>query len=300
MISPASWQVVSGTHRDLLGEGPTWSARRQALLWVDIDGQAVQQLSLRTGEIERWPMPQRVGWIVERESHDSQDSIERQPSGSLLVGLKSGIASLSLDPFRLQLLQSPEPDRPQNRMNDAKVDRNGRLWFGTKDDNDQQASGALYRLGPSFVPVLQDDGLRVPNGPAFSADGQTLWLADSLHRVVYAYDLDSHGDAVHRRKFLRFPQEWGYPDGMTTDAEGCLWIAHWGGSRVSRFTPDGALDRSIALPASKITSLAFAADDLEQLFITSASIGCPGEPLAGALFQVQPGVRGLPTRAFSG
>ncbi len=104
MNGTVPWQIVSDAHRDQLGEGPTWSATRRALLWVDTNGQTVQQLCLRTGQRKCWPMPERVGWVVERLVHEPRQSGALNGSGDLIVGLKSGIASLSLDPFRLQSL----------------------------------------------------------------------------------------------------------------------------------------------------------------------------------------------------
>jgi sugar lactone lactonase YvrE len=275
------WRVVSGEHRDVLGEGVIWSRRRNSILWVDIFGQKLQELSMTSGTIRQWPLPERAGWVVEHIN------------GSLLVGLKSGVAALSLDPFCLSLLCSPEPDRPQNRLNDAAVDPEGNLWFGTKDDTDQEASGALYRLDSQLRLTRQDDGYRVPNGPVFSQDGRTAWHSDSLRRIVYAYDITEERNAANRRPFVEFPQSWGFPDGMALDVEGCLWIAHWGGGRVSRLTPNGKVDRTLDLPASNITNVAFAGDDLKRMFVTSAKSDMPDERYAGALFEVEPDVGGF-------
>ena len=275
------WQVVSGEQRDVLGEGVIWSRRRNSILWVDIFGQTLQELSLSSQAIRQWRLPERAGWVVERMD------------GSLLVGLKSGVAAVSFDPFSINLLCSPEPDRPQNRLNDAAVDPQGDLWFGTKDDTDQEASGALYRLDSHLCLTRQDDGYRVPNGPVFSQDSRTAWHSDSLRQVVYAYDITDERNAVNRQPFIQFPQSWGFPDGMALDVEGCLWIAHWGAGRVSRFTPEGKLDRTLDLPASNITNVTFAGEDLSRMFVTSAKDDMSVESHAGALFEVEPGVRGL-------
>jgi xylono-1,5-lactonase len=283
------WRVAAGEQRNVLGEGPTWSASRGVLFWVDIFGKTIHQLSLTRGATAEWSVPERVGFVVERKARPE-----------LLVGLKSGVASFSLDSMALEPVCSPEVDRPQNRLNDAKVDPCGRLWFGSKDDDDREASGALYRLDPDLQYCRQDDGYRVTNGPAFSADGRTMWHADSLKRVIYVFDIDSKGSACNRRTFVDFPSEWGLPDGMTVDAESCLWVAHWGGARISRFTPNGELDRVIHLPATQITSIAFAGESLDRMFVTSARLGCENEPLAGALFEVHPGVRGVTPTAFAG
>ena len=275
--------------RDTLGEGPIWSPSRNAVLWVDIFEQRVHELSLERGVITSWPVPERIGWIVEREGR-----------GDFVSGLKTGFVLLELCPFSIQRIGNPEPDRPQNRMNDAKTDAAGRIWAGSKDDGDEIASGALYRLDPDFKWSRQDDGYMVANGPAFSPDGKTMYHADSTLRTVYAFDINEQGEARRKRVFLRFEREWGYPDGMATDEEGGLWIAHWGGGRITRFHADGSLDRSISMPASNITSIAFAGPCLDRMFVTSAAHGCESEPLAGALFEVEAGVRGHFVRSFAG
>jgi sugar lactone lactonase YvrE len=282
------WKILSDQHRDRLGEGILWSTRRSSILWVDIVGQWLQELSLETGLMQRWAMPERIGWVVERKS------------GDLLVGLKGGVAALTLNPFHLKYVCAPEVDRPQNRLNDAAVDVQGNLWFGTKDDNDEQVSGALYRMTADFGYSRQDDGYRVPNGPVFSADGRRFWHSDSSARIVYMFDLDPHGNVVRRNEFLRFPQNWGLPDGMSLDVDGGLWIAHWGGGRVSRFTPDAKLDRAVALPTANITNVAFGGKGLDRMFVTSAQGDLPDSSYAGALFEIDPAVTGLAPIPFGG
>jgi sugar lactone lactonase YvrE len=256
---------------------------------VDIFGQQVHELTLENEWITSWSIPERIGWIVEREGR--QDFV---------AGLKSGFVHLELDPFSIRRIGNPEPDRPQNRMNDAKTDAAGRIWAGSKDDRDQFASGALYRLDPDFTWSRQDDGYLVTNGPAFSPDGKTMYHADTGLRTVFAFDIDERGELSRKRVFVKFEEEWGYPDGMATDVDGGLWIAHWGGGRISRFRPDGILERFIWMPASNITSVVFAGSRLDRMFVTSAALGRESEPMAGALFEVEAGVQGHPVRPFAG
>lgn len=282
-------QIVDRAERDALGEGPVWSSRLSSLFWVDIVGQKIHRLHLPTGSISTWPVPVPIGWILERRTEEG-----------FIAGLKTGFAFVWLDPFRIETIGNPETDRHHNRLNDAKVDRWGRIWAGSKDDRDQEVSGALYRLDANLTWSRQDDGYSVANGPTFSLDHHTMFHTDSGARVVYAFDLGEDGTLCRRRVWLRFHEEWGYPDGMTTDAEGGIWIAHWGGARVSRFSPDGTLDHSIALPASNITSIAFAGNDLRRMFVTSATLGSEGEPTAGALFELDAGVQGIAPYNFAG
>jgi sugar lactone lactonase YvrE len=234
-------------------------------------------------------MPEKIGW-----------AIECTDDRRFIIGLKSGFARLDIDSMEIQRIGHPEPDRPHNRLNDAKVDGAGRIWAGTMDDREIAASGALYRLDPSLAWTRHDDGYGVTNGPTFSSDGTTLYHTDSLNRTVFAFDLTEAGTLANKRVFLRFDDSWGYPDGMCTDSDGGIWIAHWGGGRVSRFSPDGRLDRSIALPASQITSCAFGGSGLDRMFVTSAAVGVEDEPLAGALFEVESGARGMAPRLFGG
>jgi sugar lactone lactonase YvrE len=272
-----------------LGEGPLWSAREQALYWVDIKAPALHRWEPGSGARRSWSMPEPLGWIVERRDHPG-----------FIAGFKSGIARLQLEPLSIEPLGNPHPESPHHRLNDAKADRLGRIWFGSMDDREHSDDGCFYRLDPDLRWHCVDEGYRVPNGPTFSADGRYLYHADSARRVVYRFDLGADGSLRNQTVFVRFPEAWGYPDGMSTDAEGGIWIAHWGAGRVSRFTPGGELDRFVRLPASQITSCAFAGPELERMFVTSAAIGLSDEPLAGGLFEVDPGVAGLPAQAFAG
>lgn len=275
--------------RAVLGEGPVWDARNGALLFVDIKGQRLHRLFLADNAHQSWDFDEPICWVIPRAN-----------APGYIAGFKSGFKTLTFEPFELRHIGSPEPDLPNNRLNDAKADRWGRIWAGSMDDSETEATGALHRLDANLESQRVDEGYGVANGPTFSPDGAILYHTDSARRVVYAFDLIADGALSNKRVFISFQEDWGYPDGMTTDADGGIWIAHWDGARVSRFTPDGALDRSIALPISRPTSCVFAGDNLERMFVTSASIGREDEPLAGGLFEVDPGVRGAPSYAFAG
>lgn len=286
-MSGAGWQVAAQT-RDCVGEGALWAAAENAVYWVDILGPAINRLSLADGVLQRWPVPEPVGFIVPRRA------------GGFIVGLQSGAYRLRFDPFNLHPLGGPEPHLPGNRLNDGKVDAQGRLWAGTMAMDGGDPVGTLYRVDADLVWRSQDDGYRVTNGPAFTPAQDRLYHADTFRRVVYRFDLDGAGVLSGKMQFLRFPNDWGYPDGLTIDSEGSLWVAHWGGGRLSRFDPDGALERTINLPVSQITSCAFAGARLDRLFVTSARLDRDHESLAGALFEVETDVRGLAPGAFAG
>lgn len=282
-------RIVERSGRDTLGEGPLRSPRLNSLFWVDIIDQRLNRVQLENGVVSSWPMPETICWIVERSA-----------GVGFVIGLKGDAALFEHDPFRIERIGTLEPDRPNNRLNDAKVDDHGRIWAGSKDDRDQDATGALYRLDTDYTWSRRDDGYLVANGPTFGLDSRTLYHADTGARVVHAFDLSEDGMLSNKRVWLRFNRDWGYPDGMTTDAEGSIWIAHWAGGRISRFFPDGFLDRSISMPATYITSITFGGADLRRMFVTSAAVGCEHESAAGQLFELDAGVQGIAPRAFLG
>lgn len=272
-----------------LGEGPLWSARENAIYWVDILAPALHRFSLADGAVKSWPMPEKIGWIVERDARPG-----------FIAGFQSGFAELSLDPVVCRPIADPEPQYPDNRMNDAKADEHGCIWAGTMDCDIRSPTGSLYRLDRDFKVTKHDSDYLVTNGPAFDPARNRMYHSDTGRGIVYCFDLATDGNIRDKSEFLRFPEEWGYPDGMTADAAGGLWIAHWGGGRVSRFTPDGQLDRDVKLPASQITSCTFAGKDLNRMFVTSAATGRDDEELAGALFEIDPDEYGTAPNLFHG
>ena len=284
----AQWQLIKRDLRDKLGEGTLWSARDNAVYWTDIIAPALNRLSLADGSIDRWAMPEPIGWVAERQA------------GGFITGLQSGFARLMLDPLAIEPFGDPEQHLPGNRMNDGKADAEGRIWCGTMDMAEQEDSGAFYRLDPDGRWIQMDSGYRVPNGPAFSPCGNWLYHTDSARQTVFRFARTDGGGLSHREVFIQFGDADGYPDGMTVDADGHLWIAHWGGSRVSRFTPEGKLDRAIPLPAQQVTNICFAGAGLNRMFVSSAAVGLPDSEYDGGLFEVDAGVKGLPTPLFAG
>jgi sugar lactone lactonase YvrE len=284
------FRVIQRSIRDQLGEGLLWSARQNAVYWVDILAPALHRLSLADETISSWEMPEKIGWVVERRDRPG-----------FIAGLQSGFHQITLDPVVCRPLLDPEPHYPDNRMNDAMVDHLGRIWAGTMDCNAKLETGSLYRLEPDLKLTRQDDGYVVTNGPAVTPGHDFLYHNDTARGIVYRFAFTPGGELRDRTQFLKFPPDWGLPDGMTVDAEGGLWVAHWGGGRVSRFMPDGRLDRMIRLPVSQVTNCVFAGSSLDRLFVTSAALGRPEESLAGALFEVDAGgARGLAPYYFAG
>jgi D-xylonolactonase len=283
------YRVIETGRRCRLGEGPYWSVRQQALYWVDILGQTVFRLRPTDGSVTTWQMPEMIGWLIERANSDG-----------FVAGLQRDIVYLGLEPLTITPIARPEPDLPANRLNDAKADAQGYIWAGTMPLSAKGNTGSLYRLSPEGRVTCCDRGYTVTNGPAMSPDGRYLYHNDSVRGLVYRFELADDGALRERRVFLRFRPEEGAPDGMTVDSEGALWIAIWGGARVSRYTAEGHLDRSVILPASQITSCAFAGPALDRMFVTSAAEGAAGEALAGALFEIDPQVTGIAPNLYAG
>ncbi|HEX6604286.1 MAG TPA: SMP-30/gluconolactonase/LRE family protein [Sphingomicrobium sp.] len=291
MPADSNVQCVADVHA-ALGEGPVWVEREAALYWVDINGRKVFRVD-SAGKRREWATALRVGSLVPRAG------------GGFIAGTNRGIGFLDLDSGTFEAVAEPEAALPHNRFNDGKVDREGRFWAGTMDDGEREATGTLYRVDADLRCTAIDTGYRITNGPAFSPDGRTMYHSDTARQVTYAFDLDSQGNAANRRPFLQFREGDGYPDGMTVDGEGCLWIAFWGGWCVRRFSPAGELLQTIEVPVEQPSSCAFGGPDLDRLYVTSATKGLSGsaldmQPKAGGLFMLTAGVRGLAEAPFAG
>lgn len=276
----------------MLGEGPVWVESETAIYWLDITARKIFRLD-SNGDVYEWPTPVRVGSIAPRLS------------GGFIAGTERGIASVDLEAGKFDIILDPDAEWPDNRFNDGKVDRTGRFWAGTMDDKEQAARGTLYRIDPHLGCTAVDGDYRVTNGPAFSPDGAVMYHNDSARQVTYAFDLDDRGQPSNKRTFLQFGSGDGYPDGMTVDSEGCLWVAFWDGWCVRRFSPKGERLQTVRMPVSRPTSVAFGGINLDLLYITSARIGLDERQLskesqAGGLFVARADVRGIAERPFAG
>jgi sugar lactone lactonase YvrE len=277
----------------LLGEGPHWDPASGTLSFVDIKGRRLFLLELAGNQVREIAAPFRIGSLIPRAS------------GGYIAGTERGIAHVDLAAEQFKLLFDPEEDRETNRFNDAKVDRQGRLFAGTMDDEEKAATGAFYRIDKNLACTRIDDGFRVTNGPAFSPDGKIMYANDSARQVTYRYDLAPDGTPLNKLEFARYGEGEGYPDGMTVDAEGCLWIAFWDGWCLRRLSPKGERLSELRVPVQRPTSCAFGGSSFERLFITSARIGLSeqeltSQPSAGGLFMTVPGVMGVAEQPFAG
>lgn len=275
----------------LLGEGVNWEPTQGVLFWVDIDAGHVFRMK-PGGKPERIALGQKVGAVVPRRS------------GGLVLAVKDGFALMDRWGEPMRVVASPERDKPRNRMNDGKCDSAGRFFAGTISPEPKNAR--FYRFDPdgSVRTVLTD--ITISNGLGWSPDNRTMYYIDTPTYRVEAFDYDAATGSISRRRtIVEVPREHGGPDGMAVDEAGCLWVAHWGGKAVRRYTPEGALDRTIEVPTSHVTCCAFGGSDLSELYITTASAELEEsvrrqEPHAGDLFVASPGVKGLPAFPFGG
>lgn len=227
-------------------------------------------------------------------------------AGGMVVGLRSGLASLDFETGAVTAIADPEADRPDNRFNDGKVDRQGRFWAGTLNDAEADPLGSLYRLDPGGVVTLMQDGAVVSNGVGWSPDDRTMYFTDSAVRTIWAYDYEAETGAIaNRRVFVEVPEGSGFPDGLTVDSDGFVWSAVWDGWRVVRYDPSGRIDREVVMPVQRPTSCMLGGPDLKTLYVTSASIHLDTSslakgPLAGGLFALEVDTAGLPEPRFAG
>jgi sugar lactone lactonase YvrE len=231
--------------------------------------------------------------------------------GAVAPRALGGYVAALQDGFWVVGVGEPEPiaripeARPGLRFNDGKCDPAGRFWAGTMAYDERPGAGSLYRLEPDARVTRVLDDVGISNGLAWSPDGGTMYYVDSLTRRIDAFSFDPASGAIgDRRVLVSIPPEAGYPDGLTVDTEGGLWVALWGGSALHRYV-DGRLDHVADLPVTRPTNCTFGGDDLDELYVTSATKDLsPGErrvqPLAGAVLRLRPGVRGLPATAFAG
>lgn len=269
-------------------EGPLWDAATARLWWVDIAGERVHCLDPGSGDDLSWPTPGQPGGVV------------LDGAGEPVVATPDGLALLDRATGATSLLVPVEQDHPENRGNDVKVDAHGRVWLGTMAYDKRPANASLYRIeGSRVVRVL--DGLTISNGPAIDEERGRLYLADTALCVVDAFDLDpATGELSGRRRLLDLSAEQVWPDGMTVDDDGLLWVALGRAGAVHRYRPDGTLEERVELPTTNPTSVAFGGADGGDLYITTSWTDVePGDrsrqPLAGALFCCRPGATGRPS-----
>jgi len=280
----------------ILGESPIWDPHDKVLFWVDIEAHDIYRFHPESGLNDTFHLPQIVSSVALRQQ------------GGLLVTLKDSFAFYDPDTGKLDLLGSPQLDMSESRFNDGKCDRQGRFWAGTMDLVKYDApSGNLYRFNPDRSITRTLSQVRLSNGLGWSPDNRVMYFAESFRHCIHAFDFDpAEGILSNQRVFASVDENsTGVPDGLTVDAEGCVWNAQPGLSQVVRYNPSGKVECIIELPVPRPTSCIFGGENLDVLYVTSATETLTAEqlaraPLSGGLFAVVPGVRGLPEPRFDG
>lgn len=269
-----------------VGEGPSWDASRDELLWVDIATASVFRSALREGR------------TAQIRGQGSVGAVSPARDGGLVVATARGVGIVDGDAIRERVSLV----RPGQRTNDAKCDPAGRFWVGTTDLAFKPQAGALHVVGPDWSTRAALTGLTLPNGLGWSPDGETFYLVDSAEGHLLAFDFRvEDGELQRPRVLVEFPAGDGVPDGLSVDGDGCLWIAIWGGGRIERISPDGERLLRLDVGVPQPTSCAFGGRPLDRLFVTTAAVGVDPDGVSGSVLEVSgTGARGLQTQAFAG
>jgi sugar lactone lactonase YvrE len=280
----------------LLGEGPVWDEVESVIRWVDI----------HNGHVHRWHPDSRAYHRL--DIGETIGAIALCGNGGLIAALQSGIAFVDASTGAMQRLHTPEAHLPGNRFNDGKCDPSGRFWAGTMPFSADKPTGSLYLTsGDGSIRRMLED-VTISNGLAWNRRKNRMYYIDTpmCEVSVFEYDDDS-GSIRDRRTAVAIPREEGFPDGMTIDVEDMLWVAHWGGARLTRWDPEkGRKIGEIRLPVSNVTSCTFGGRDFRDLYITTAREGLSevelaSQPQAGMLFVVKDSPwQGLPASRFKG
>ena len=274
-----------------LGEGALWQPEQKLFYWIDIEGSELHLFDPKTGTDEKYSLPNKPGTVVPLKN------------GNCMLAFYNGVFEWDRETKGLTFFVENPEQAIGSRYNDGKCDPSGRFWVGTYADEKKQCG--LYRInGDKSIQKMLGD-ITCSNGIVWSIDKTKMYYIDTPTRVVLQFDYDdSTGEISNGRIIIRFPEGVGNPDGSTLDAEGMLWIAHWGGACVSRWNPEtGEMIGKVEVPAREVTSVAFGGDDLSTLYITTVSEWVDEEtlvkyPYSGCLFGVNPGVKGIPANFF--
>ncbi len=272
-----------------LGEGPMWDARAQTLYWLDILNKRIYANADVIAELDEF-----IGCLTLRQR------------GGLVFTKRLSFWTLELDSASSTFLAAPADEPANNRFNDGKCDPRGRFLAGTMDMNEKDPTGSLYSFdGKSITKLLSN--VTISNGLTWSTDGKTFYYIDTPTREVKAFDYDLDSGAIaNSRVVVTVPEPLGWPDGMTSDSQGNLWIAMWGGAQITKWNPNtGQLLEQIPVPVIQPSSCVFGGKNLNELFITSARKGLDDAalkqyPLSGGVFRVETNVEGLPMFEFAG
>ncbi len=282
----------------VLTEGPRWDAERDELLWVDIVGSRLHRARLDAGGMLDELAPLQLDRFV--------GAVAPVVGGGYVLAAGTGFMYADPSDEVVELAQ-PEAGRSDVRMNDGACDPQGRFWAGTMAFDESPGAGVLYRLELDGTCTTVLTGLTISNGIGWSPGGTVMYLSDSGTRTIDAFDFDPATGAISsQRTLVRVTEPGVAPDGLTVDEQGDIWVALWDGGALRRYSPDGSLVDTIAVPADRPTSCAFGGPDLATLFITTAQHGLDPaararQPDAGRVFRLDGlGVTGVPGAPYQG
>ncbi len=277
----------------LLGEGAFWNYKTKELYWIDIEGKQLHIYNPETKQNKSFTTPSRIGTVV---PHNETEAI---------VALEDGIYNLDLNTGVTNILSDVEHSVTENRFNDGKCDPSGNLWVGSMHYAQTAPKANLYKIDAKGNSEKMLDNITISNGIVWTSDAKTMYYIDTPTGNIRAFDFDKNDNTIsNERVAVKVPTTLGYPDGMAIDEENMLWVGLWNGNAVVRFNPiTGEVISKIEVPAHNVTSCAFGGDNLDVLYITTASIDMTDEekkqyPLAGSLFKVKPGVKGVKSTFF--
>ncbi|MEB3752759.1 SMP-30/gluconolactonase/LRE family protein [Acinetobacter sp. MD2(2019)] len=279
-----------------LGEGATWDPIRQRLFWVDIVDKRLFSCDEFGGNLRAWHAPQKIGSFALRDQHD----------GAILA-LEDGLYTLDFNTGDVEFLISPEPDKPFNRLNDGRVDRQGRYVFGSMNRMEEDTTAALYRLNTDLSLETLETGINTSNSICWSPDGSKFYYADTWAGEIWSYDYAMQGLPTNKQVFCQIDtSDGGSADGSTVDSEGFVWNAKVYSGQLIRYAPNGQVDRVIEMPVKKITTATFGGKNLDVLYVTSMSEPplprFPGDnQYRGSVFAIYGlGIQGVEDTRFKG
>jgi sugar lactone lactonase YvrE len=277
-----------------LGECLVWDPARRVLWFMDITERTLHKLGWLSRRWTQHALPALGGGLV------------LAADGSLIAGLQTGVHRFEPNTGQITFIVDLEPGKPDHRLNEAKCDPQGRFWVGSISTLGRFPTGCLYRLSHAGEVVCVLNEISVPNALVWLQDGEHVVFADSARRVIWRFRYDPESGGLSEREvFADCSTDQGMPDGAALDAEGYLWVTEFGGGRVKRYDPQGRVVQMVTLPATQVTSCAFAGPHLTQLvIITTKRLLDPAaraaQVHAGDLFVLEPGVPGVHPHVFSG
>lgn len=276
-----------------LGEGALWNHKNNTLYWIDIEGKILHVFDPKSTTNEEYVMPSRIGTVVARKNNEA------------LVALENGVFNYNFNTRQTTPFVLMEKELEGKRLNDGKCDPSGRLWVGSMHFDQLKGQADLYSIDSIGTLSTKIENVTISNGIVWTADSKTMYYIDTPSSQIKAYDFDSKTGVIsNERVAVNVPESLGYPDGMAIDSDDMVWVGMWNGDAVVKFDPKtGDVLQKIEVPAHNITSCAFGGKDLDTLYITTARLDMtPAElekyPLAGSLFKVVPGVKGVKSPLF--